>query len=106
MQITDASIIEAKKDSAGELQDGLVVFVGQGSHVIEMIAHHASDWSMYEVQLHARPDRRANELYEIDSFLQLDSSQLDYELLQSEYFDNAPEAHARFAALIVQHNHF
>lgn len=119
MKITDKQVIESRIRNAGEVEDGLFVFVGQGAHIIDMCVHSGEEF----VTINERESTRPYELFEITivphregeggiynySYLDCgnaDISNYDIDARVNEYYDNAAEAHARFALLIAEMNHF
>ena len=118
MKITDKEVIEYRTIEASKTNDGLIVFVRQGAYVIDMCAYSGKE----PVILDGRESTRPYDLFEITiiphregvgeifNYSHLDSaadiSNYDVRSAVIEYYDNAVEAHARFAMLIAEMNHF
>ena len=118
MKITDKEVIEYRTIEASKTNDGLIVFVRQGAYIIDMCAYSGKE----PVILDGRESTRPYDLFEITiiphregageifNYSHLDSaadiSNYDVSSAVIEYYDNAVEAHARFALLIAEMNHF
>ena len=106
MQVTDPQTIEQFTTHFDGYQDGLIVFCAQGQTALEMMVFLSGEETLYEISVKKTPDGDTREFTEVGSLLAARADELNHVLAERFYFSRVKKAHAKFAELIVQHNHF